>query len=65
VSVSVRLEDGERLDLAVYAAIAQTPTPELDDAIAGSLLGAVIGQLSSPVALIGSAAGLAYAPAFG
>ena len=27
------IEDAERLDLAIYAAIARTPTPALDDAM--------------------------------
>ena len=48
------IEDAERLDLAVYAAIARTPTPSLDRAMSGLSQAADYSRLS-----VASAMGLA------
>jgi undecaprenyl-diphosphatase len=51
------LEDAERLDLALYAAIAQTPTPTLDRAMARLSRAADRSRLSLAAATVIAAAG--------
>ena len=51
------LEEAERLDLAVYAAIARTPTPRLDRAMARLSAAADYSRLSLAAAAVMSAAG--------
>lgn len=51
------LEDAERVDLAVYAAVARTPTPTLDDAMSRLSSAADYSRLSMAFAALLALAG--------
>jgi len=55
-------DDAERLDVALYAAIAQTPTPTLDRAMARLSRAADYSRLSVAAAAVLAAAGGRYGP---